>query len=457
MKKTASLAALIAALLLLSSCGGNSIREQLYSDSVSQPQSQAAVTDVIVDSPQQSTGTNRWFGNPKPAEIGSKTEQGATVTAHNADGSIYYAEKRDALGKLSSEYAYSGYDDTLLFQTDYRYATNGTLSDKTAIALADKAFGYVGQTDGKTTACQQVYTSYDNGRESFVFYRDYAGNEVALIQRTYNADGTYIGRFYEYGNLVYVRTYAADGSVLYTGEGNPVTAGTAISFGGTMVNGTVTQVYENGDFMVLFNDQKHKMADGTEYLDLDMYILFSAQYKPLVTVYQSGDTKICEYQATYAADRSYQQLYYEFGNLVCTLHYDATDKLVRVTAADGSDYDANAVLSPAIGDRIGDGIVCQLNEDGSFVVAYFNRPYTTLSGNVIEGTTMYSFYTAENVLQGNKYFYDGTGIAEYNLYYKDNGAYSVNIFENGNFMLTVEYDKNGNAVRATDANGNQMQ
>lgn len=461
-QKTASLAVVLFALLMLCGCGGNSIRQQLYADGTMQTAPSATPSgsiqqEMIVEAPTQTASTSKLFGNPKPAKVGSQTKQGATVTGQSADGTFYYATKTDAMGKLAAEYAYSGYDDTLLFQTDYRYDKNGLISDKTATALADKAFGYVGQTDGRTTACQQIYTAFENGRESYVFYRDFQGQEVALIQKTYHADGTYVNRLYEYGNLVFVRTYAADGSVLYADEGAPVTVGMPISFGGDLVNGTVTHVNENGEFTVLFKNQKHKMSDSTEYFDLDLYTLFAADYRPLVIVYQSKDTKICEYQVTYAADRSYTQAYYELGRFICTLHYDAADQLLQVTAADGSVYDANAVIAPAIGDKIGDGIVCQVNEDSSYTIAYFDKPYTTLAGNVITGTTMYSFFTADNMLLGNKYFYDGVGIAEYNLYYEDDGDYSVNIFENGQFMLTVEYDRNGNAVRASDANGNKVQ
>lgn len=459
MKKTALLATLLLTVLLFGSCGGPSIREQLYADNTVQQNSGTAPSLApTTDSPLAvGSASSPLFGKPRPAKLGSVTDQGATVTAHNADGSVYYAGKADAMGRLTSEYAYSGYDHTLLFQTDYRYDTAGNLTEKTAVALADKAFGYTGSTDGVMTACRQIRTTYENGRESYVCYLDYSDRQAAVLQTSYNTDGSFVSRLYEYGICVYVRTYAADGSLLFTTEGNAVYAGMVINFGGSLQDGVVLQCGEDGSFTVRFRNQKHKMSDGTEYLALDLYVLFSAAYQPLVIAYQSGDTRLCEYTVTYAEDRSYTQTYHEFGAFVCTLHYSADDRLQQITAADGSSYDTNAVLSPAIGDRIGDGIICQLNEDGSFTVAYFNRPYTTLSGAVVEGTTLYSFFTADNVLLGNKYFYDGKGIAEYNLYYNTDGSYSVNIFENGSFMMTVEYDKDGNAVRATDADGNTVQ
>ena len=371
---------------------------------------------------QAQTAVAAQNGTPYAA-IGSYAPGGAMVTAYSPDGTCYYAAFNYEDGNKAIEFTYDTATGAVLFRSDFYY-TNGVLSSVISQATADKGYGYT-LANGTIAACKKIETVYENGREIFKEYTDFSGNRFARTKVHYGTDGGFVRVWQENGRLRQLRSVAMDGAQLFTSDYG-IVVGTWINCG-AFGNATVVSIGADGSYTLLFTDRTHRLSDGTFYAGLDLYVVVNAAFDTAAAVYSKNGTTLCEYQTAYSADGSAKCTYNEYGIPVCTLQYDRTGKKTDTVSADGGDYFGTAPV--AIGQAFGQGSVCEVNEDGSFTVVYFNRPYLHTDGTFTQNTTLYAFFDASRRLAGNKYYSGNKTVAECDYTYNPDGTFRVKVTE----------------------------
>ncbi len=371
---------------------------------------------------QESTVVAAHNGTPY-APIGSYVPGGAMVTSYSPDGSCYYTAFNYADGNKAVEFTHDTVTGNVLFRSDFYY-TNGLLSSVISQATADSGYGYT-LANGTMAACKKIETVYENGREIFKEYTDFSGNRFAGSKIFYGKDGGYVSVWQENGRLRQLRSVAMDGAQLFTSDYG-IVVGTWINCG-SFGNATVVSVGTDGSYTLLFTDRTHRLSDGMLYAGLDLYVVVNSAFDTVAAVYSKNGTSLCEYQTVFSADGSAKSTYSEYGIPVCTLYYDRTGKKTDTVSADGGDYFGNAPV--AIGQSFGQGSVCEVNEDGSFTVVYFNRPYLHTDGSFTQNTTLYAFFDASRRLAGNKYYSGNKAIAECSCTYSPDGSLRVKVTE----------------------------
>ena len=371
---------------------------------------------------QSTTLVSAQNGTPYAA-ISSLVPGGAMVTSYSPDGTCYYAAFNYADGNKAVEFTYDTQTGAVLFRSDFYY-TNGLLSSVVSQATADKGYGYT-LANGAIAACKKIETVYENGKEVFKEYTDFSDNRFARTRVRYGTDGGYVSVWQENGRLRQVRSVAMDGAQLFTSDYG-IVVGTWINCG-AFGNATVVSIGTDGSYTLHFPDRTHRLSDGTFYAGLDLYVVVNAAFDTAAAVYSKNGTSLCEYQVTYISDGSAKYSYSEYGIPVCTLQYDRTGRQTNIVSADGGDYFGSTPVS--IGQSFGQGSVCEVNEDGSFTVVYFNRPYLHTDGTFTQNTTLYAFFDTNRRLAGNKYYSGNKTVAECDYTYNPDGTFRVKVTE----------------------------
>ncbi len=363
------------------------------------------------------------------AQIGTTVPGGAMVTSYSTDGACYYAAFNFADGQTAVEFTYDTVSGTVLFRTDHIYE-GSVLVKKISKALSDKAYGY--QTAAGTyVSCAEIETYYDKNAEILILYRDFSGQTIGRYYNRRAADGTCVQTVTEYGQHRYTRTYAATGALLFSTE-YAIQVGTVADFGG-FGKASVVSVGADGGYTLLFQNRTHRMSDGTLYCSLDLYVNLNALFAPVSALYASRGTQLAQYRYT-NADTYTDAEYSENGVSVCRLRYAINGNLTERSATDGGDYFGYGAVT--VGQSFGKGNVCDVNDDGSFTVVYFDRPYKHADGRVTPDAALYAFFDSDRRLAGNKYYVNGEEIAVCDYYYYDSlGTFEVHLTEGEKYYV----------------------
>ncbi|MBQ3085880.1 MAG: hypothetical protein IJC45_00945 [Clostridia bacterium] len=386
--------------------------------------------DEQTEVPTQNTLADSWQipahnGIPH-APVGSTLPDGSLVTSYSADGVCYYAARNHANGQIAAEFTYDTLSGTVLFRTDYEYEGN-VLIKKISRSVSDKAYGYQTAT-GEIVSCAKIETYYDKNAELLILYDDFSGQNIARYLNRRAFDGSCVQTVTEYGRLRYARTYAATGALLFSTEYG-MNVGMVIDFGG-FGRASVASVGTDGSYTLLFSNRPHRMSDGTLYCANDLYVVVDARFAPVSAMYASRGVQLAQYRYT-AADLYTDAEYYENNACVCRIRYALNGNLQHIESADGGDYFGFGAVT--VGQTFGLGSVCEVNEDDSFTVVYFDRPYKHADGTLTENTTLYAYFDSDRRLAGNKYYSDGTLLAAADYYYYDSlGKYEVHLTEGDN-------------------------
>ena len=357
------------------------------------------------------------------ATIGSTVPGGAMVTSYSPDGSCYYAAFNYEDGQKAVEFTYDAPSGKVLFRADYYYE-NGMLSSVISQTTSERGYGYT-MADGSVAVCKKTEAVYKNGQKVLEEYTDFSGNRFAKILNRYGTDGGYVSIWQENGKLRQLRSVAPNGVPLFTSDSGIVT-GTCINCG-TFGQATVASVGADGSYTLYFSDRTHRLSDGTIYAGLDLFVVVNAKFETTAAVYSKNGTSVCEYQALFAADGSASYDYYEYGSPVCRLQTDRLSTITGIVSTDGGDYFSTTAVT--VGKVYGQGSVCELNDDGSFTVVYFNRPYLHTDGTFTKNTTLYAFFDAGCRLAGNKYYTGNQILAQCDYTYNTDGSCNVKITE----------------------------